>query len=344
MMQRQAGCGFEKDLHARFASQTMQRTGCRSKDLDWSGVALEMVGQLLGMMLDDFGLTACEHQIDQMAERRIPKLTAKDDFLLIEPQVIVLSGTGHGMMRGAMGLNKHPAGLRAAPGAPGHLGQQGKGTLGTAKVGKIEPRIGADDPDQGDPGKIMPLGHHLGAEQNIDVAALHGTDQISMGAFAAGGVPIHARDACLGKRLSKLFLQALGTGTLRLQPMPSAARTARRRTLQITAVMATQSALRLIIGQGNFAMRAVKGRPAFLTQQIRRKAAAVEQQKRLLAPLQILGQRVLQRWRQSTGKPLASEIDQVDLGQRPLHDAGSQVQIACRGAARAIKGGQRRSG
>ncbi len=67
-----------------------------------------------------------------------------------------------------MGLQITDAAALIAPGAPDHLIQQLPGALGGARITITEPEIGIDHTDQIEPGKMMPLGHELGADDDID--------------------------------------------------------------------------------------------------------------------------------------------------------------------------------
>ena len=54
-----------------------------------------------------------------------------------------------------------------------YLRQNLKSAFGASEIRKIEAGLGVDHPHQGDAGKIVPLGNHLGADQNIGGSVGH---------------------------------------------------------------------------------------------------------------------------------------------------------------------------
>ena len=58
----------------------------------------------------------------------------------------------------------------AAPGAPRHLGQELKRALRRPKVGEAETDIRGHDADQRDARKVVALGDHLRADEDVDLA------------------------------------------------------------------------------------------------------------------------------------------------------------------------------
>ena len=72
---------------------------------------------------------------------------------------------------GGVGLEHDPAGASAAPGAPAHLVEELVGALGRPHVAARQPQVGIDHAHQGELREVMPLGHHLRADQHVD---LHG--------------------------------------------------------------------------------------------------------------------------------------------------------------------------
>ena len=242
------------------------------------------------------------------------------------------------------GLDQHPAAAAGATGATGDLGQQRKAAFGGAKIGQIEDAVGAEHPDQTDAGKIMPLGDHLGTNQNIDLPRHHFIDQPLMGTLAAGGVAIHPRYPRAGEEFGQFLLQSLGAGPLRfdIQTMALGADFGRR--FEIITIMTAHLALPLMKGQGDFTVRAVKAAAAIGAEQKGRKAAPVKQQQRLLAQLQRLLKRLNQGIRQGSIGQLLGQIDQLDGRHRPGVAAFFQCQVADNPLLAAIITAERRRG
>ena len=106
-------------------------------------------------------------------------------------------------------LDDHVAALGPASRAPRHLTHQLKRPLRRTEIRQIQPRIRIDDPDQGDIGKIQPLGDHLRAQQDVHLATPHAIEDLCVGPFAAGRIDIHPRDAGFGKALGEHTLHLL---------------------------------------------------------------------------------------------------------------------------------------
>ena len=69
-----------------------------------------------------------------------------------------------------LGLDQHFAGQVGPPAAPADLHQLGEEALGSAEIGGEQSGIGADGADQCQPRKIVPLGQHLGTDQDTGQA------------------------------------------------------------------------------------------------------------------------------------------------------------------------------
>ena len=98
-------------------------------------------------------------------------------------------------------LDDRLAGALAAPGAAGHLRQQLKRALAGAEVGQPEPDVGRDDADQRDARKVVALGDHLRADEDVELAGGEPRQQRRQRALAPHRVAIDAADrAPSGKR------------------------------------------------------------------------------------------------------------------------------------------------
>jgi hypothetical protein len=118
----------------------------------------------------------------------------------------------------AMLVAKSPwAGSRARSGAAGDLHQQLRHALGGAEVAAVEAVVQVQDAHQRDARQVMPLGQHLGAEQDAVVAALAAAEQAFQLALAAGAVAVDAGQRDARKALAQAVLDALGALAQRAQ-------------------------------------------------------------------------------------------------------------------------------
>ena len=76
-----------------------------------------------------------------------------------------------------------------------------------AKVGQVHRLVGRQHADQRDPGKVVPLGHHLRADQHVDLAARACGPAPRSSPGAVGGVAIEPRDARVREALAHHRLQ-----------------------------------------------------------------------------------------------------------------------------------------
>src|SRR5690554_6202975 len=89
-------------------------------------------------------------------------------------------------------LDDHLAAALGATRAAGDLGDQLCQTLRSAKVATEQALVRIEDADQADIRKVVALGQHLGAEQNMPLAASRLVQQASHGTLATGAVPVDA--------------------------------------------------------------------------------------------------------------------------------------------------------
>ena len=176
----------------------------------------------------------------------------------------------------------------------------------------------------------MALRHQLRADDDVDAAfrdlvqlAAHGLDRGDQVARQHHGARVR-------KQLRRLFLQPLDAGTDRDQRfLRRAMRTDVRARHREAAMVADQPLAKAVIHQPGVADGAGEAMPAGAAQRQRRIAAAVEEQQRLLAPLDrdpdLLGQP--RRDEAAARRRLAAQIDRLDMRHvlaaeaRRQHDA-----------------------
>ncbi len=108
-----------------------------------------------------------------------------------------------------MGLQQPAPGRRRAPGAPHHLMQQLECALRRARIAPGEPEIGVDHAHQRERGKMMPLGHELRADHEIDLALGHRIELGAQPLDPAGKIARQHQRARLRKQRMHLFFQPL---------------------------------------------------------------------------------------------------------------------------------------
>jgi hypothetical protein len=98
----------------------------------------------------------------------------------------------------------------AAPGAPGHLGEELKGALGGAKIGHPEADIGGDHAHQRHVGNVVALGDHLRAHEDVVIALAEFVEDGLVLALAGDGVAVEAGDAGGGEGAVQILLDFFG--------------------------------------------------------------------------------------------------------------------------------------
>ena len=199
-------------------------------------------------------------------------------------------------------LHVHLALDVAAPGPAGHLREQLKCPLTSAKVRDVQAQVGVNDPDQRHVREVQPLGDHLRAQQNIDFAGAKIAEDAPVILLALERVGVHPLD--LGHR------EALGQGGLNLlraqadeadrRVATTLLRTLVRRGLDVAANVAHQLLRGAMVGQRHAAIRALGNEAAVGALQRRRPTAPVEEEHHLLFFLEPLQDRLAQLRRENT--------------------------------------------
>ena len=221
-------------------------------------------------------------------------------------------------MLGSVGLEQDPAGPPAAPGAPAHLMEQLIGALGRAHVAARQPQVGIHHAYQRKLWEVMPLGHHLRADQHVDLAGHDGVHEVLDLARAAHRIAGEHRPAGAGEGTIHLLGQPLDAGPAgREAVFGVAGGTSLGQRPPVVAMMAVEGAGEAMFHQPSAAVRAVEAVPAGAAEGQRRIAAAVEEEQRLLARLQRFGECRPQCRREpgaARGRRLA-QVDRLDRRQ-----------------------------
>src|SRR5690348_11825003 len=197
-----------------FPLQARERGGRGAEDADFFAIVRRKILGKLARPEDRFFEAGIAHNhVGERSEGRIGHHTAEVEFALEEREVILLDGVLNGVVVGIKSLDEHATGEVAAASAAGDLGEQLKGALGRAEVRQTERGIGADHADQSDTLKIVALGEHLCADENVERAAGESAKRFLILALGAGGVAVEAGDARTGKFFAQALLEMLGALT-----------------------------------------------------------------------------------------------------------------------------------
>ena len=190
------------------------------------------------------------------------------------------------MRRG--GLNDDFASHRSASRPACDLGEQLKGALTGAEVGGVERKIGIEDTDEGDIGKVESLGDHLGAEQDVDLFCAEVAEGIAQGVLAPRSVGVESRDFRGGEDFTEDVFGFFGAVSLKTNGGVAALGTKLGHDGLMTADVTDESFVSAMIGEWNSAVIAFNDVAAGRTLQGAGKAASVQEENDLLVRFEAL--------------------------------------------------------
>ncbi len=176
-----------------------------------------------------------------------------------------------------------------------YLGQQLKGPLAGTKIREIEGQVGTDHPHQGNARKIVSLGNHLGADENVDPAVLQVFQKVHNRPFTGHGVPVHAGHPGIRKQLFHGFLDLFGSHAEQLDLIGTAGRAYRYGGFGKPAVMTAKGIRPLVQGQGDVAVFTSNGLATICADGEGGKAASIEEHQGLVAIVQCFADGLLKR-------------------------------------------------
>ncbi len=210
-------------------------------------------------------------------------------------------------------------------GASDHLRQQLKRALRRAKVGKPEADVRRDDADERDRRKIVALGDHLRADEDVDLAPRDTPQDAGDRAAAPDGVAIDARDTRPRKPLAEVGLEPLGAEAGLLEVLAAARPALPRHRRRVVAVVAPDTALRAVIGQRHAAVRALERRAALAAEDRvanpRRFSSTSDCSPRLRRSSIACDERLAKRHVGPARGVLRAHVHDVHGGQRPVEHA-----------------------
>ena len=158
----------------------------------------------------------------------------------------------------------------------------------SAEIGVVEHSVGIEDANDRDFIEVETFRNHLRADEEIGAAGREIVDDTFVSLTGAGGVEIHAGNACLGEDRSHLVFNLLRTVAPRLQFMAATGWTLCRHLIGVTTVMARELSEVAMEGKGHVTVLAMGHPTTLLALNHRGIAATVLEEDGLLAPLQCL--------------------------------------------------------
>jgi len=262
---------------------------------------------------------------DHACERRIAEFATLEHLVMVGGGIVV----GHdlcdeGELR-VHRLEEHASLTLTATGTPCHLRHHLEGTFVGTEIRLVEHRVSCKDSHDADMFEIQALRDHLRTDKDIGAMSGEVVDDLFVGSTGAGGVEIHACDACCREEASDVVLNAFGAEAMAVQVRCLASGTLGRNLGGVAAVVASHAAAAFVQGQRHVAMRASRHPAADVALHLWGIATPVLEEDDLLAAIEgcLHGFQELRRER-TTHEALAAQlthIDDVDLGQLHTSEA-----------------------
>ena len=191
-------------------------------------------------------------------EGRIFKFAALFELVVIKRFEIVLLHKFDNGVGGRVGLHHHESLLVGASGSARHLLQHIEGAFAGAKIGKTDNGVGIQDAHHAHAVEIQPFGHHLCAYQNVGFSRRKFVDNAVVAIFVARGVEVHAKDFFVGKHLFHFIFNSLCAVAHDFQSRESAGGAEGGHALGVAAIVASEGAYVLVIGERHVAIFAFR--------------------------------------------------------------------------------------
>ena len=211
----------------------------------------------------------------------------------------------------AVRLDDRLSGVEPPAGAPHHLRDERKRALARAVILRIQALVRVQHAHERDVFKIQPLGHHLGAEQDVRLALCKPREQLFVRALGGHGVRVHAQHARGREALAQLLLHLLRARRFGKQALAAAHRAFARDLDRRAAVVAHRAAGHRVVGHIRRAGGALGHPAAQRAADHAAVAAPVEEQDRLLALFQRVQQRAFQLRADHARAPLARKAAHI---------------------------------
>ncbi len=199
-----------------------------------------------------------------------------------------------------------------------------KRPLRRTEVGQVQCRVRVDHAHQSHPRKIESLGDHLRSQQDVHLSVAEGRERLVVSAVRLHRVGVHSQNAGSRKARGDLGLELLSPHAGVLNAAEFALGALTRRGRAIVAVMADGLLPLAMVRERQLAMRAAQHHATLRALDVRRVAAAIEQQDHLSAVAQSRVDRLVHL---PTDRPAAAaivefvaEIDRANHRHRPIEN------------------------
>lgn len=212
VLQRCAVLAVHHDLHSKAVAYFGDgRFDNRSNDHFCAGFVHQPAVNALACLAEFHGIDVIHPQQYDMPKRWEVCALPASQFVAGHGRIITAND---GLQDGVVwfpGLNEYFSWALASSGASGDLCEQLKRPFAASEIGKAERLVSRKDADEGDHGKIVSFGHHLGADEHIELSS---TEVIENGfhGFGAVGISVEAADAHILERFGKGAFEAFGSG------------------------------------------------------------------------------------------------------------------------------------
>ena len=234
----------------------------------------------------------------------------------------MVRGELHDPRVGVERLDEHASRIAEASAAPGELRQQRERALLAAEVGELQPLVGVECRREPNAAHVVPLGHHLRADEHGAGLAREALEHVLERAARRRGVGVEAQHGDAGPaRVDHGLDDPLGARAEPHDVDRPAGRAGARHVLGVAAVVAAEPPAG-VQGQADVAVGAAEPASAGAAVQRRRGAAPVEQEDR---PAALVGERaeaVAQRARERVVR-VAPQVDHLDRRQRRRRPASA---------------------
>ncbi len=178
--------------------------------------------------------------VDQLSKGRVAECGPVAYFVGVEVLVVVLHDGCDGVVVGYEGLHDHAARSDVASGPARDLREKLKGAFGGAEVGHVEADVGRHHTDEQHARKVVALGHHLGADEDIELAFAEVTQHVGHEPATTRTVAVEPRDARVGESTLHFFFEPFGANAEQRRLGRSAPRALFRRWDLMVTVVADQ--------------------------------------------------------------------------------------------------------
>ncbi len=298
-MQIGAGVGLHEQLRALATGEAHQQGRDGIEELN---IAADLAARLASVLQKlerprDFAcLGAQQSLVDEGREARLLPLAEQ---LVREPAKVLTAQRDVERMIGILGLDQHFPLRLAATGASGDLGEQRIEAFGRPEVRAVEHAVRVEHANQREVRKVVALGEHLGADQDVDVARANALAHLVPGVLAARAVAVDPQHARLRKMAAERLFDALGALPHGRQIRLAALRAGRRDTPLVSAVVAMETQFGDVQNELRRTAIASRQPAAVATGEHGRVAPAIDENERLFLALEARFERAQEPRRRS---------------------------------------------